>query len=141
MCLLHDTITNMACVCCSTPHNFGALGVLLGHEITHAFDARGQRFDAHGWLVPKARRWSVFSRRSFAKRERCVAKHYGGFKFWMQLSKLSMAEHFVDGGRTVNEDLADIGGLALAFKAWNHTCGGKQRPVDRSINSLMISSK
>lgn len=84
----------------------GALGTYLGHEITHGFDDQGRKFDARGnerdW-------WTDASAKQFESRAACVKDHLGGMTF--------DGTH-VDGQLTLGEDIADLGGMKIAWSAF-----------------------
>jgi len=87
--------------------NYGAIGMVVGHEITHGFDDQGRAYDAEG----KLRDWweaSVVS--AFEERAQCVGDLYSGFQVQPDL--------FVNAKLTMGENIADLGGLKLAWKAW-----------------------
>lgn len=75
--------------------NYGALGQLIGHEILHGFDGTGVRFDI---------KWSVQSSLEFANRTNCLYNQY--------------TKDGIDGHKTLDENIADNGGLRLAYKAY-----------------------
>jgi len=90
--------------------NFGALGVIVGHELTHAFDDEGRRSDAQGdlrdwWQPTDAAAWSA--------RADCVAREYGDLH---ENDKL-----------IIGEALADLGGVEIAYDALERTLAGKPR--------------
>lgn len=87
--------------------NYGAIGMVVGHEITHGFDDQGRAYDAEG----KLRDWwdpSVVT--AFEERAQCVGDLYGGFEVQPDL--------FVNAKLTMGENIADLGGLKLAWNAW-----------------------
>ncbi|KAI6229831.1 Neprilysin-1 [Aphelenchoides fujianensis] len=88
--------------------NFGAIGHILGHEFTHAFDPQGADFDADG---RRANWWDGRTRREFDRRARCFERRYG--RLVEPRSGLR-----VDGRRTLAENVADNGGLRAAFAAF-----------------------
>ena len=107
-------------------HNFGAFGVLVGHEISHGFDERGQQYDASGWRVNATTRWTDSVVANFAQRAQCLAGKYAHFKFMVSRpGQWQVTEGTVSGRRTLNEDIADFGGLTLAYSAWLTECGGE----------------
>ncbi|CAK5079481.1 unnamed protein product [Meloidogyne enterolobii] len=90
--------------------NYAGIGVTLGHELSHAFDDWGSYYNGNGqmedWLGPQMRA-------IFQKKKECFVKQYGNSKVqidgvWINLN----------GTLTVNENIADNGGLNAAFKAW-----------------------
>jgi len=87
--------------------NWGALGVVIGHEVTHAFDDEGRMYDATG-----ARRnwWSAASAAAFEQRATCIRTLYDG--------RPGSSGGAVDGQLTLGENIADMGGLAVAHDAY-----------------------
>jgi putative endopeptidase len=86
--------------------NFGAIGVVIGHEMTHGFDDEGSRYDAHGnvrnWWTPE-------DKQKFDQRTDCEVKEYGNFS--------PVAGQKLNGKLTLGENTADNGGLHIAFQA------------------------
>jgi putative endopeptidase len=91
--------------------NYGALGMVVGHELTHGFDDDGRRFDGDGKLDPAF--WPAADVQSFDSKARCVADQYSGFT--MKFADGSTEQ--VNGNLTLGENLADLGGIELAFRA------------------------
>lgn len=89
------------------PVNFGAIGAVMGHELTHGFDDNGSRYDAGGALRDW---WLPATRQRFEERVQCVRKQYSEFP--------ALAGTAVDGALTVNENIADMGGIKLAFQGY-----------------------
>ena len=85
--------------------NFGALGAILGHEITHGFDDQGRKFGRRGTL---ANWWTRDDSRRFEEKARCIAHFYSSFSFF--------GRH-VNGDLTLGEDIADMGGVKVAYSA------------------------
>ena len=94
------------------PVNFGALGSLIGHELTHGFDNLGAQYDAGGNLRDW---WQPQTAAAFKQRTQCVVDQY---------SKYDNAGIMVDGATTSGENIADIGGVKLAFAAYQSLRGG-----------------
>ncbi|MBE4748737.1 M13 family metallopeptidase [Corallococcus sp. ZKHCc1 1396] len=90
----------------SAPVNFGAMGMVVGHEITHGFDDEGRQFDADGNLRTW---WTPASDKAFRERVACVRKQYDGYT--------AVDEVKVNGKLTLGENVADLGGLKLAYAA------------------------
>jgi len=89
--------------------NYGSLGALVGHEITHAFDKTGQEFDEHG--VQRSW-WTAEDRREYSKKTKTLKTLF---------SKQSIQERHVNGESTLNENIADLGGLGIALDALHST--------------------
>ncbi len=90
--------------------NFGAIGVVIGHELTHGFDDQGRKFDAEGnfrdW-------WTAEDAKEFEQRVDCTANEYSGFVS----VKDDKGEVKLNGKLTLGENTADNGGLKLAYMA------------------------
>jgi putative endopeptidase len=87
--------------------NLGGLGMLIGHELSHGFDDQGAQFDADGNL---AAWWQPGELAKLAEGGKCMADQYGTFE--------ALPGQFVQGALTVGEDIADLGGVRMAFKAY-----------------------
>src|SRR6266446_1153543 len=88
------------------PANFGGLGMVMGHELTHGFDDEGRQFDGDGNLHEW---WSKPVTDAFTERAECVAKQYDGYT--------AVDDVKLNGHLTLGENIADIGGLKLAHAA------------------------
>ena len=97
--------------------NYGAIGAVIGHEITHGFDDKGSQFDAQGNLRLW---WTAEDRKNFEQRAECVARQFGGYKVADGL--------FVNGLLTLGENIGDLGGLNVAFDAYMKSLEGRPRP-------------
>jgi putative endopeptidase len=86
--------------------NFGAIGVVIGHEMTHGFDDEGSRYDAQGNVRDW---WTKDDKAAFDKRTDCEVKEYGNFE--------PVAGSKLNGKLTLGENTADNGGLHIAFQA------------------------
>ncbi|KAL3201777.1 hypothetical protein MRX96_042795 [Rhipicephalus microplus] len=99
--------------------NFGAIGVVVGHEMTHGFDDTGSQFDANGSLKQW---WSNETRTKFTKKAQCFIEQYGNITD-------EEANMTVNGVNTVGENIADNGGMRMAYKAYDRLledeCGGE----------------
>jgi putative endopeptidase len=87
--------------------NYGGVGVIMGHEITHAFDEEGKEYD------PKGHRkswWSPGDKKNYAEKTKDIVRLYSAKK---------VLGHSVDGESTLSENIADLGGLAIALDALN----------------------
>jgi len=99
--------------------NFGGIGMVIGHELTHGFDDQGRQFDAHGNLRDW---WTPVDAKEFEKRAACVAQEY---------SKFEVAPGaFVNGQLTLGENTADNGGVRIALMALLNTIGDSDKKID-----------
>ncbi|KAG8263425.1 Membrane metallo-endopeptidase-like 1 [Homalodisca vitripennis] len=90
--------------------NYGGIGVVIGHEITHGFDDKGRLFDKNGNLH---RWWKDEAINNFHERARCLIEQYS--KYTVQEVGLQ-----IDGINTQGENIADNGGIKEAFRAYKH---------------------
>jgi endothelin-converting enzyme/putative endopeptidase len=97
--------------------NFGAIGAVIGHELTHGFDDEGRQFDAKGNLRDW---WTAEDAKAFEQRADCVANQYSGYSPVEGVN--------LNGKLTLGENTADNGGLRIAYMALMDTLGGKQPP-------------
>ncbi|HEY8211491.1 MAG TPA: M13 family metallopeptidase [Myxococcaceae bacterium] len=97
----------------SPPVNYGAIGLVVGHELTHGFDDEGRQFDAKGNLTQW---WTDKSDAAFKDRASCVVKQYG--------NEIAVDDLKVNGQLTLGENVADMGGLKLAYRAMQTRAGG-----------------
>ncbi|XP_037556025.1 neprilysin-1-like [Dermacentor silvarum] len=88
--------------------NFGAVGMVVGHEMTHGFDDTGSQFDADGALKQW---WTNETRAEFNKKAECFIYQYGNITD-------EEANMTINGRNTVGENIADNGGMRMAFKAY-----------------------
>lgn len=98
--------------------NYGSIGVVIGHEISHGFDDQGSQFDAQGNL----RDW--FTREDHAKfavRTAALARQYSTYE--------SVPGYRINSALTLGEDIADNAGLAIAFRAYRISLAGVAAPV------------
>jgi putative endopeptidase len=95
--------------------NYGAIGVVVGHELTHGFDDEGRKFNASGNLDDW---WTPSVGREFERRAACLVDQFQGYQ--------AEGEANVDGHLTLGENIADLGGLRLALAAWRASGAGKQ---------------
>ncbi len=98
--------------------NYGAIASVVGHEISHAFDNYGGRFDSQGRLRDW---WSAADRATFGARGQRMVEQYGRYS--------PLPGKYVDGGLTLAENIADNLGLAVALRAYHRSLGGKPGPV------------
>ncbi|KAE8298237.1 Endothelin-converting enzyme 1 [Larimichthys crocea] len=86
--------------------NFGGIGVVMGHELTHAFDDQGREYDKDGNLRSW---WKNSSVEAFKKQTQCMVEQYGNY---------SINKEPLNGRHTLGENIADNGGLKAAYKAY-----------------------
>ena len=96
--------------------NFGAVGAIIGHELTHGFDDQGRKFDGAGNLRDW---WTADDRKEFDEKEQCFADEYSGFEATEGVN--------LNGKLTLGENTADNGGLRLAFMALESTLSRENR--------------
>ena len=100
--------------------NYGAIGAVIGHELTHGFDDEGSQFDADGNLKNW---WTAKDREQFDKLEACFVNEYDGF--------IAVDDVHVRGKLTLGENTADNGGLRIAHMALLDVISGTpQKPID-----------
>jgi putative endopeptidase len=97
--------------------NYGAIGAVIGHEITHGFDDQGAKFDLQGNLKDW---WTPSDLKSFESRSDCIVKQFDAFQVE---PGLNMTGKLVSG-----ESIADLGGLTVAYHAFEKSLEGKPRP-------------
>jgi endothelin-converting enzyme/putative endopeptidase len=98
--------------------NYGDAGGIIGHELTHGFDDEGRQFDAKGNLEDW---WTPQDAKQFEQRVACVVDEYNGF--------IATDDVHVNGKLTLGENVADLGGLKLAWMAYlAHEAGLDQNP-------------
>ncbi|QEE62437.1 peptidase M13 [Salinibacterium sp. dk2585] len=100
--------------------NYGAIGAVIGHEIGHGFDDQGSRFDGDGRLIDW---WTAEDRAAFEKLTKTLIEQYDA------LAPKQTPEHHVNGSLTIGENIGDLGGLGIAWKAYQLSLGGEQAPV------------
>ncbi len=100
--------------------NYGDTGGTIGHELTHGFDDEGRQFDATGNLRDW---WAEADGNEFEKRARCISDQYSQYVIVDDIK--------INGKLTLGEDVADLGGLILAYMAWKEDTRGKELlPID-----------
>ena len=98
--------------------NYGGIGMVIGHEISHAFDDQGRQFDADGKLRDW---WTADDARRFTERAKVVADQYGEY--------VAVDTLRVNGMLTLGENIADFAGLTIAYDAYQKSLGGKEGPT------------
>ena len=100
--------------------NYGAIGGVIGHEIGHGFDDQGSKSDAQGNL---RNWWTDADRAAFDERGDALVEQYNAF------CPLDDGETCVNGRLTLGENIGDLGGLSLAYRAYKIATEGRQVPV------------
>ncbi|ORX64409.1 zincin [Anaeromyces robustus] len=91
--------------------NYGSIGMVIGHELTHAFDNNGKNYDEDGKF---SNWWSDSSLKKFEELSQCFINQYSKFYITDKYGR----KYYVNGKNTLGENLADNGGLARAYEAW-----------------------
>jgi putative endopeptidase len=95
------------------------MGAVIGHEMTHGFDDRGRQFDAVGNLRDW---WTPGDSERFKARAARVIDQFSGYT--------AVDTMHLNGRLTTGENIADLGGLAVAYQAYEHSLAGKPRPAN-----------
>ena len=103
-------------------YNYGAIGSIIGHEISHSFDNLGAEFDAEGRL---RNWWTSEDMAHFREASQTLVRQYNGYEPFPGLH--------LNGELTLGENMADLAGLAAAYDAYHASLGGREAPV---INGL-----
>ena len=99
--------------------NYGAIGAVIGHEITHGYDDSGAKFDAQGNLKNW---WTETDKKNFDARAECIVKQFSAFEAEPGLN--------LQGKLVSGESIADLGGLYVAYDAFMKSLEGKPRPAN-----------
>jgi len=100
--------------------NYGGIGAVIGHEIGHGFDDQGSKYDGDGALNNW---WSDSDREAFELSTKALIAQYDA------LIPEEAPDVNVNGALTIGENIGDLGGLAIAYKAYQISLGGKASPV------------
>ena len=98
--------------------NYGGIGAVIGHEMGHGFDDQGSKSDSLG---VQRNWWTNDDRGNFEKLTTALAAQYDQFE--------PVPGYFVDGNFTLGENIGDVGGLSLAYRAYKLSLGGEEAPV------------
>jgi len=99
--------------------NYGAIGVVIGHEMTHAFDDQGRRYDKYGNLNDW---WTERDAERFNKRTALLVNEFSQFTVIDTIK--------ANGELTLGENIADLGGLNISYQALHHVLKGNEKPID-----------
>jgi predicted metalloendopeptidase len=98
--------------------NYGAIGGVIGHEITHGFDDQGRRSDGDGNLRDW---WTPDDEQKFKQRAQLMIDQYSAFN--------PIDDLHLQGALGLGENIADLGGLTVSYRAYQNSLGGKPAPV------------
>jgi putative endopeptidase len=99
-------------------HNYGAIGAIIGHEISHSFDNMGSQFDAQGRLHNW---WTKADAKHFKELTQRLAKQYSQYE--------PLPGVHINGEQTLGEDIADVSGLTVSHAAYHRSLDGKPAPM------------
>src|SRR5205085_8946465 len=102
--------------------NFGGIGAVIGHELTHGFDDQGRNFDAKGNLSSW---WTPEDSAKFVTKAQVIVNQFNGY--------LVLDTMHINGELTLGENIADLGGVTIAYAAFKKTKQGKS---DEKIDGL-----
>jgi len=100
--------------------NYGAIGAVIGHEIGHGFDDQGAKYDGDGRLTDW---WTADDKAAFEKLTSSLIEQYNA------LAPAQVPDHNVNGALTIGENIGDLGGLSIAWKAYLLSLKGEEPPV------------
>jgi putative endopeptidase len=103
--------------------NYGAIGALLGHELTHGFDDQGRKFDGSGRLSDW---WAARDAEEFKTRAAQLGRQYGAVQIFPGA--------FVNGDLTMGENIADLAGALVALDAYRLSLAGREPPVIEGLS-------
>ena len=98
--------------------NYGGIGAVIGHEMGHGFDDQGSKYDATGNL---RNWWTEQDLKEFSTRTKALVEQYGNYQVFDDLS--------VNGKLTLGENIGDLSGVTIAYKAYKASLNGKKSPV------------
>jgi predicted metalloendopeptidase len=102
--------------------NYGAIGSVIGHEISHSFDDQGAKFDAHGRFTNW---WTPEDLAHFEASGAALAAQFSAYRPFPDMA--------IDGKQTLSENIADLAGLALAYDAWKASLNGAAAPMENGL--------
>lgn len=98
--------------------NYGGIGAVIGHELSHGFDDKGSEYDGKGNL---RKWWTETDREEFERRAKGLIDQYNHYQ--------PVKGNFVNGELTLGENIGDLGGLSVAYEAYRLSLGGEEAPV------------
>lgn len=111
--------------------SYGAIGHVLGHELTHGFDTTGRKFDKNGELIEKRTHWSEPAIKTFQERAKCLVEQFSQYRV--------LNKFHISGTKTLGENIADLGGVNLAYHAYNEF--NKKNGPEPILPELNMTSK
>jgi predicted metalloendopeptidase len=111
----------------SDAENYGAIGAVIGHEMTHGFDDNGRQYDGDGNL---RNWWTRASAEKFKQRSAAIVKQFNGYEVLNGLH--------LNGELTQGENIADLGGVKIALGALERTPGFAHAPLDHGFTATQI---
>lgn len=109
--------------------NYGGIGAVIGHEIGHGFDDQGAQYDGEGNLNDW---WTADDKAAFEKKSQALVAQYDGF------SPRALPEEKVNGQLTVGENIGDLGGLTIGYKAYLLS-RGEEEPTDEEKRKVFLN--
>jgi putative endopeptidase len=109
--------------------NYGGIGVVIGHEMTHGFDDQGSQYDGHGNLRDW---WTAADRKAFDERTSCVADEYSHFE--AAPAEGNTPAVYLNGRLTLGENTADNGGLRIAYMALEDALEEQGKSMEEKID-------
>jgi len=103
--------------------NYGAIGAVIGHEFSHGFDDQGRKFDGSGRLADW---WTEADARQYEERSSGLVTQYDTFQ--------ALPQQAVNGQLTLGENIADLAGLTVAYRAWQLSLDGRPAPIIDGFN-------
>jgi putative endopeptidase len=100
--------------------NYGAIGAVIGHEIGHGFDVQGSKFDGAGNMINW---WTAPDREEFETRAKMLIDQYSSYE------PVQLPGQKVNGALTIGENIGDLGGLSIAYKAYRRSLQGHDAAV------------
>lgn len=97
--------------------NYGAIGAVIGHELSHGFDDKGSTFNSRGNL---RNWWTDADRKNFTDRAACIERQFAAYEVEKGLN--------INGKLTLGENIGDLGGVNMALAAYRKSLAGKPRP-------------
>lgn len=106
--------------------NYGAIGAVIGHEIGHGFDDQGSKYDGDGRLTDW---WTADDRAAFEERTKVLIDQFDALVPAQLAGTEDAADQHVNGALTIGENIGDLGGLAIGWKAYLISLDGAEPPV------------